>query len=30
MLTAIGWLEDRFAGRPSTSNCAERAAPGSS
>jgi alpha-beta hydrolase superfamily lysophospholipase len=28
MLTAIGWLEDRFAGRPSTSNCAERAAPG--
>ncbi len=23
-LTAIGWLEDRFAGRPSTSNCAER------
>jgi pimeloyl-ACP methyl ester carboxylesterase len=29
MLTAIGWLEDRFAGRPSTSNCAERPAPGS-
>ncbi len=21
---AVGWLEDRFAGRPSTSNCAER------
>jgi alpha-beta hydrolase superfamily lysophospholipase len=29
MLTAVGWVEDRFAGRPSTSNCAERAAPGS-
>jgi predicted esterase len=29
MLTAIGWLEDRFAGRPSTSNCVERPAPGS-
>lgn len=28
MLTALGWLEDRFAGRPSTSNCAERPAPG--
>ncbi len=28
MLTAIGWVEDRFAGRPSTSNCAERPAPG--
>lgn len=25
-LTALGWLEDRFAGRPSTSNCAERPA----
>ena len=28
MLTAIGWMEDRFADRPSTSNCSERAAPG--
>ena len=28
MLTALGWVEDRFAGRPSTSNCAERSPPG--
>ncbi len=26
-LTALGWLEDRFANRPSTSNCANRPAP---
>jgi pimeloyl-ACP methyl ester carboxylesterase len=29
MLTALGWVVDRFAGAPSTSNCAERPPPGS-
>ncbi len=28
MLTALGWIVDRFNGAPSTSNCAERSAPG--
>ncbi|MCA9858573.1 MAG: alpha/beta fold hydrolase, partial [Thermomicrobiales bacterium] len=27
-LTALGWIEDRFDGKPSTSNCANRPPPG--